>query len=128
MIVKLDIDRMIKLIYFVFLKGEKDMLRILLVRHGESEADIEKRHEGRADFHLTDRGQLQAKLLAKYLKEKYQIDEIYCSPLKRAYSTAKKIGSEFGLELKVKDELMEIDNGLLAGLTFEDAKKSFHYR
>lgn len=101
------------------------MLRILLVRHGQSEGDIKKRHEGRANFPLTDKGEFQAALVASYLKEKYDIKEIYCSPLKRAYSTAEKIGSEFRLELNVMDELMERDNGLLAGMSFEEAKERF---
>lgn len=101
------------------------MLRIILARHGESQADVEGRHEGRADFQLTEKGELQASLLAKYLKNNYKIDEIYCSPLKRAYSTAEKIAKECGVKIIVKDELMEIDNGLLAGLTFEEAQQKY---
>ncbi|KYH29445.1 phosphoserine phosphatase 1 [Clostridium tepidiprofundi DSM 19306] len=101
------------------------MLKILLVRHGESLADIEKCHEGRADFPLTEKGELQASLLAKYLKEKYKIDKIICSPLKRAYCTARKIGEEFNLDLIVNDDLMEMNNGLLAGLTFKEAEVKY---
>jgi len=50
------------------------MLKILFVRHGELLADIEKSHEGRADFPLTKKGELQASLLVKYLKEKYEYE------------------------------------------------------
>ena len=35
-------------------------MRILVIRHGESEADILNVHEGRADFNLTEKGNRQA--------------------------------------------------------------------
>ena len=41
-------------------KGRENM-QILLIRHGESEADILHVHEGRADFELTDKGDNKCK-------------------------------------------------------------------
>ena len=41
------------------------MKTILLIRHGESEADLLKVHEGRADFSLTEQGKQQAAAMAK---------------------------------------------------------------
>ena len=43
-------------------------MKILLIRHGESEADILNVHEGRADFELTERGYQQAQKMAEYVK------------------------------------------------------------
>lgn len=101
------------------------MLRLLLIRHGESVADIEKRHEGRADFSLTERGEQQVEKLAEYLSKHYNITEIYCSPLKRAYSTALAIATKCDLQLIKENALMEINNGHLAGLKYEDAERLY---
>ena len=42
---------------------------LLVIRHGESEADLLDVHEGRADFELTERGHEQAIAMAKYVAE-----------------------------------------------------------
>jgi 2,3-bisphosphoglycerate-dependent phosphoglycerate mutase len=96
-------------------------MRLLIIRHGESEADILKVHEGRADFSLTDRGQSQALAMANYLKENYSIDRIYSSTLKRAKETAYHLSDAFDIEIILEEDLMEFNNGLLAGLPFEEA-------
>ena len=44
-------------------------MRLLIIRHGESEADLLDVHEGRADFPLTERGHKQAKAMAEYIIE-----------------------------------------------------------
>ncbi len=49
-------------------KGERNM-QILLIRHGESEADILHVHEGRADFELTDKGRQQVQRLVQKVKK-----------------------------------------------------------
>lgn len=43
-------------------------MRLLIIRHGESEADLLDVHEGRADFPLTERGHKQAKAMAEYIR------------------------------------------------------------
>ncbi len=101
------------------------MLRLILVRHGQSIADIDGRHEGRADFQLTELGIEQANLAAQYLFKHYEIDKIYCSPLKRAKKTAEIIASMVGRVPKMVEDLMERNNGEIAGLTYAEAKKKF---
>lgn len=63
-------------------------MRILVIRHGQSEADILNVHEGRAGFPLTDEGRTQARATARFLHRHYAIEKIYASPLKRAAETA----------------------------------------
>ncbi|HBK85959.1 MAG TPA: histidine phosphatase family protein, partial [Firmicutes bacterium] len=63
-------------------------MKILVIRHGESEADILHVHEGRADFALTAEGQRQAAAMAKWVAGLYTIDKIYASTLTRAQQTA----------------------------------------
>ena len=91
-------------------------MRILVIRHGESEADILDVHEGRADFELTERGHRQAVAMARYVKEHYDISAIYCSTLKRAYQTAAHLSEVTGMPLTPDEKLMEFNNGLIAGL------------
>lgn len=100
-------------------------MEILLVRHGQSVADIEKRHEGRADYELTDLGVRQANALAAWISENYSIDQIISSPLKRAAKTAMLIGKAIGNEPVYEQQLMEWDNGLLAGLLREEATQRY---
>lgn len=98
------------------------MLEILIIRHGQSIADIGARHEGRADYPLTELGIKQAKLLADWLVNNYSPEIILSSPLKRASQTAEILGKQLGIKIQYYDELMEWNNGVLAGLTFEEAK------
>ena len=53
---------------------------ILIIRHGQSEADILNVHEGRADFPLTNLGIKQATVMAEALSSNYKISKIYSSP------------------------------------------------
>lgn len=95
---------------------------ILLIRHGESEGDILQVHEGRADLLLTERGRRQAREMAKVVKEKYMPEIIWASTLKRARETAEILSKETGLKVIEEDHLREFNNGVLAGLTYAEAK------
>ncbi|NLP34282.1 MAG: histidine phosphatase family protein [Clostridiales bacterium] len=98
---------------------------LLIIRHGESEADILKVHEGRADFSLTARGHKQALEMASYVKEHYAITKLYSSTLKRAKQTARYLSDLFNIGIEFEEDLMEFNNGLLAGLSFEEAKEKY---
>ena len=100
-------------------------MEVLLIRHGESLADLEDRHEGRADYPLTELGHSQAERLSTWLDKKYDIDLVMSSPLIRARTTAEYIAKKTGVELIIEDELMEWNNGLLAGMLREEAIKKF---
>lgn len=100
-------------------------MKILIIRHGESEADILRVHEGRADFELTVKGKLQAEKMAKWLKQNYSIDKIYASTLKRAEQTALYLSKETGIPIIFRNELMEFNNGLIAGLPREEANQRY---
>lgn len=97
------------------------MRKLLLIRHGESEADILKVHEGRADFPLTERGCLQAAAMGQWVSENYKIDMIFSSTLRRAAQTAGYLSDASGVPVRYDEDLMEFNNGLLAGLPFEEA-------
>ena len=96
-------------------------MRIIVIRHGESEADILNVHEGRADYNLTEKGHIQAKAMAEFVCKNYNIDKIYVSTLKRAVQTATHLSEKTGVPIILDDMLMEFNNGLLAGLSREEA-------
>ena len=98
---------------------------LLIIRHGESEADIMHVHEGRADFELTLRGHRQASAMAEYVKQNYGVTKIYASTLKRAAQTAQHLSDETGAEIVFDEDLMEFNNGLLAGMSFEEADRLY---
>lgn len=91
-------------------------MRLLLIRHGESEADLLDVHEGRADFPLTDRGKRQAEAMAAQVTKHYTINRIWCSTLQRAFQTASALSAATGIALTPDERLMEFNNGLIAGL------------
>ncbi|MHA2858193.1 histidine phosphatase family protein [Paenibacillus lautus] len=98
-------------------------MQIILIRHGESEADILRVHEGRADFSLTELGRKQVRLMADKVKTQFPPDFIWGSTLKRAKETASTLAETIGCDIQFEDDLMEHNNGILAGLSFEEAKK-----
>ena len=100
-------------------------MRLLVVRHGQSEADILGVCEGRADFPLTKLGHEQAERTAEYISEKYKVDKIYSSTLKRAMETAEHIAKKANLEVNPEDKLQEFNNGLRAGLEFKLAFEKY---
>ena len=100
-------------------------MKLLIIRHGESEADILKVHEGRADFPLTERGHAQARAMAAYVASRYALSRIYASTLTRAMQTARHLAEETGLEFIPDDDLMEFNNGLLAGLPYDEARAKY---
>nr|WP_236717635.1 phosphoglycerate mutase family protein [Rummeliibacillus stabekisii] len=63
-------------------------MQLLLIRHGQSEADILEVHEGRADYQLTELGEKQAQKMARHVREHFPPNIILASTLKRASRTA----------------------------------------
>ena len=89
-------------------------LRIVLVRHGETEWSRAGRHTGRTDLPLLPEGRSRAAQLAEVLAG-YQFDRVLCSPLRRARETCELAG--FGSRAELCDDLMEWNYGDYEGLT-----------
>ena len=88
-------------------------------------ADILNVYEGRADFELTQLGKQQAAQMAQWVCKHMQIDKIYSSPLKRAQQTAGFLSRAADREICLDDDLMEFQNGLIAGLPPEEANRKY---
>ena len=100
-------------------------MRLIVIRHGESEADVLKVCEGRADYNLTNKGHQQAENMSRVISEEYKIDKIYTSSLKRAIQTAEHLAEKCNLPLIKEDKLKEFNNGLRAGLPFDEAYSKY---
>jgi 2,3-bisphosphoglycerate-dependent phosphoglycerate mutase len=99
--------------------------QVTLLRHGESTGNFEGRHQGQADFPLTERGRQQVNTLVnRWIAEKKIFDLIISSPLARARETAEIIASSLGVPLELDSLWMERDNGLMAGLSEEEVRET----
>ena len=98
--------------------------RFIMIRHGFSVANNEKRFAGHADFPLTELGLLQAERCAEALKDE-KIDAIYASDLKRAFSTAIPVAKSHGLEVIPHKGLREIYAGKWEGEIFDELSVKF---
>lgn len=94
----------------------------VFLRHGESTGNAEKRHQGQADYPLTDRGVEQIQALAQTWSSRgWEFDRAVSSPLSRAKESAEILANSLGLDLEFDPIWMERDNGDLAGLLHEEA-------
>ena len=97
------------------------MTTLLLVRHGETDWNAERRWQGHADVPLNARGRDQAETLAEQLGGE-DIDAIYSSDLSRARDTALAVARRLHLPVVVDPDLREVDVGAIEGLTAEEAR------
>lgn len=100
-------------------------MELLIIRHGQSEADLLGVHEGRADFALTKLGELQANTMGAYVEEHLPPDIILASPLLRAKGTAEILQKFVGCNLLIETDLMEFNTGVLVGLSKEVARVKY---
>ncbi|MDD5169414.1 MAG: histidine phosphatase family protein [Syntrophales bacterium] len=94
-------------------------MELILVRHGETTWNKERRVQGRSDIELSEVGLEQARKLALALKD-YPLEAIYASPLTRARQTAEAINAHHHLHIRIDAGLMEMDQGDFEGLSFKE--------
>jgi broad specificity phosphatase PhoE len=97
---------------------------IVMVRHGETDWNRDNRFQGHADPPLNGAGREQARALAPQL-ELEGATALYTSPLARAHETAAILGEQLALELRVLDDLREVDVGSWSGLTRAEVEACF---
>ena len=87
-------------------------MRVYFVRHGESEANLNKTFAGQTDVKLTDKGRSQAEAVRPILAD-IAFDKVYSSDLSRAYDT--QAIALPGYEAEKLPQLREINVGNLVG-------------
>ena len=98
--------------------------RLILVRHGQTEANKNSLALGRADVPLNELGREQASRLANALSND-PITKVYASPLSRTRETAGPIAAALGLEVQIEESLIEMDVGELDGLDFGAVRENY---
>lgn len=105
------------------------MLKLVLVRHGESQWNLENKFTGWTDVELSERGREEAKEAGKALKDKgYVFDLAYTSVLKRANDTLDLILNEMGqdnIPVKKSWRLNERHYGALQGLNKAETAEKY---
>ena len=105
------------------------MIKLVLVRHGQSMWNLENRFTGWTDVELSEQGIKEAKEAGKVLKEKgFNFDVAYTSVLKRANDTLKYILEELreeNIPVKKSWRLNERHYGALQGLNKDETKEKY---
>jgi len=102
--------------------GGNKKTRLIFVRHAEAEGNKSRHFHGWTDSHITEKGHIQAKLVAERLKE-MDIDVLYSSSLTRALETARYIAKAKNLPIIRTDKLKEINGGEWENLTWSELEK-----
>lgn len=98
-------------------------MRILLIRHGETDWNIQGRYQGQGfDIPLSESGRLQAETLASRLADQ-GITRAVSSPLLRAKQTAEKVLGDRPVPLILDPDLMEIAHGEWEGCLDAEVKE-----
>ncbi len=100
------------------------MVRIILVRHGETTWNIEGRYQGQEDTPLSPRGLEQGRLLAAGLRE-VPLEGAVSSPLQRSLLTCKLCADFHGLAVETDERLLEINHGAWEGVLAKDIAAAY---
>lgn len=107
-------------------------LNILIIRHGESQANVDRSIYKRLPdrlVELTEKGIEQAKLTGKFITEKFNIRQdntfLFSSSYKRAQQTTENINLSLNLNVRIDDRIIEHNHGLFEGLSKKERFKLF---
>ena len=105
------------------------MSNLILVRHGQSHWNKERRFTGWADINLTEKGKTEAKYAGQLIKElKIEFDVYFTSQLKRSINTLEIILETLnkrGVKIIKSTALNEKHYGALTSLNKDDMKKKY---
>lgn len=99
-------------------------MRLILVRHGQTEWNQLGIIQGRTDIPLNDTGIVQARAAGEWLSQR-RIDAVYSSPMQRAFDTATEIARPHRLPVISIDDIIEIDFGLWEEKTADELKRLY---
>lgn len=89
-------------------------MNIYLMRHGETDWNVQHRMQGHSDIPLNRRGRMQAQKAARGMLA-LPIDRILTSPLSRAKQTAQTVAAGRGVPVLIEERLIEMGFGAMEG-------------
>ncbi|MEW6650047.1 MAG: histidine phosphatase family protein [Chloroflexota bacterium] len=104
------------------MKNNNHKTEFWLVRHGQTDWNVEGRYQGQADLPLNPIGVQQARDLAAKIRPVH-FDKIYASDLGRARKTAKILAGD--RQITFDPRLREINQGEWEGVLFSDIRRRF---
>ena len=100
-------------------------VRLLLVRHGETDWNQQSKYQGQVDIPLNQKGKLQSEQVSEFLKD-ISIDKAFSSSLLRAKETAEIILQHHQhINLELNDGFKEIIHGLWQGKAEAEIEQEF---
>ena len=99
-------------------------MRLILVRHGDTDFNTSHRFMGHSDIDLSAAGRQQIQCLGDYLKDE-KIDGVYASDLARTITTAAIITEGRGIGVIPCPELREMNYGVCEGMTFNEINDKY---
>ncbi|WP_024296399.1 histidine phosphatase family protein [Lacrimispora indolis] len=99
-------------------------MKIYLIRHGQTDWNIQGRIQGSHDIPLNEAGQRQAEQVAKGMDSR-RVSRVFSSTLTRAVETAEKIGSRQKAEIYSMPQLIEVEFGKWEGMTWEEIMEAY---
>lgn len=97
-------------------------MRLLLVRHGQSEWNRVRRFQGANDVGLSDVGRAQAEALGRAVTRGYRVAVAYVSPMRRALETAELALAGTAIPLVPLPDLRELSLGEWEGRTVDEIR------
>ncbi len=101
-----------------------DTTELWLVRHGQTDWNLQGRYQGNTDLPLNAAGLAQALALAELI-EGERIQAIYSSDLQRAYRTAQAVADRWQLPIHTEPRLREVRLGEWEGLLFSEIQQRY---
>jgi alpha-ribazole phosphatase len=98
------------------------MTQLILVRHGVTELNEQRRYIGSTDLELSSKGIAQAEALSARLRNE-PVDLVFSSETKRTVQTARMISKPHNLAVSTMQDLNEVDFGKWEGLNFEEIEQ-----
>ena len=97
------------------------MTDVIVIRHGETDWNVQGRFQGQLDVPLNALGLRQAERMADRLARE-RVEVFYCSDLQRARQTAEPAAQRLALAAEPDAGLREQHFGVLEGLSFDEVK------
>ena len=98
-------------------------MKIIFIRHGQSEGNVSGRFTGHKNVALTELGRSQAEAVCEYVWENLRFDSIYSSDLSRAFDTVSPLAEKSRISIVKSEALREISVGRWEGELFDEIRE-----
>ena len=92
-----------------------------MIRHGETQFNVDERSQGRLNVPLNENGKRQAELLGEYVRKNFEFNKVISSDLSRCTMTADAVGVPYSTD----ERLREIHTGVFEGMLLADIHEHF---